>query len=69
MFGLYTKRQMEDEIEKRMFEMDRDRWIGERMDRIEKRVSKIEFRMKHGTDKLEVGEAIPVCDPCPEEDF
>ena len=68
MFKLYTQKQFDEEIERRMFEMDRDRWIGERMDRIEKRVSKIEFRMKHGTDKLEVGEAIPVCAPRPEED-
>ena len=69
MFKLYTQKQLDEEVERRMWERDRERWIGERMDRIEKRVSKIEFQMKHGTDTLEVGEAIPVCEPCPEEDF
>ena len=57
MFGLYTKKQVEREIEKR--------------------VHKLEFRLKHGTDKLKVGESSPVdaedccttCCPCPDEDF
>lgn len=76
-FGLYTKKDLEREIEKQMIDMDQKRWLGERLDRIEKRLSKLEFQLKHGTDKLKVGEPIPVdaedccttCCPCPEEDF
>jgi hypothetical protein len=63
MFKLYTQKQLDEEVERRMWERDRERWIGERMDRLENRVDKIEFQMKHGTDKLEVGEPVPVCGP------
>lgn len=38
MFKLYTQKQLDEEVERRMWERDRDRWIGERMDRIEKRL-------------------------------
>lgn len=76
-FGLYTKKDLEREVEKELFERDRARWIDERFERIEKRLHKLEFQLKHGTDKLKVGEPIPVnaedccatCCPCPDEDF
>lgn len=77
MFGLYTKKQVEREIEKVQYEDYRRRMIDERFNRIEKRLHKLEFQLKHGTDKLKVGEPIPVdaedccttCCPCPDEDF
>lgn len=76
-FGLYTKKDLEREVEKQMIDMDQKRWLGERLDRIEKRLHKLEFQLKHGTDKLKVGEPISVtgedccatCCPCPDEDF
>lgn len=77
MFGLYTKKQVAQEIEKAQFEDYRRRMIDERFDRIEKRLHKLEFQLKYGTDKLKVGEPIPVdaedcratCCLCPDEDF
>lgn len=77
MFGLYTKKQVEREIEKAQFEGFQRRMIDERFERIEKHLHKLEFQLKHGTDKLKVGDPIPVdaedccttCCPCPEEDF
>lgn len=42
MFKLYTQKQLDEEIERRMWERDRERWIGERMDRIEKRLWDLE---------------------------
>lgn len=47
MFKLYTQKQLDEEIEKRMWERDRDRWIGERMDRIEKRL----WVLEHSNEK------------------
>lgn len=73
MFGLYTKKQVAQEIEKAQFEDYQRHMIEERFERIEKRLHKLEFRLKHGTDKLKVGEPIPVtgddCGPCHDEDF
>jgi len=77
MFGLYTKKDLEREIEQAQLEDYRRRMIEERFERIEKRLCKLEFQLKHGTDKLKVGEPIPVdsedrcttCCPCPDEDF
>lgn len=63
-FGLYTKKDLEREVEKQMIEMDQRRWIGDRFDRIEKRLSKLEH--PNGTP---VDEACTTCCPCPDEDF
>lgn len=64
MFGLYTKRDLEREFEKRMCEFDRNRWIDERFDRIEKRLWKLEH--PKGTP---IDEACTTCCTCPDEDF
>lgn len=64
MFGLYTKKDLEREVEKRMYEMDRAHWVDERFDRIEKRLWKLEH--PKGTP---VDDACVACCPCPEEDF
>lgn len=64
MFGLYTKKQMEREVDKQIFEMDQRRWIGERFDRIERRLNKLE---RH--NGAPVDEACTTCCPRPDEDF
>lgn len=64
MFGLYTKKQVAQEIEKAQFEDYRRRMIEERFERIEKRLWKLEH--PNGTP---VDEACTTCSPCPEEDF
>lgn len=63
-FGLYTKKDLEREVEKQLFEMDQRRWIDERFERIEKRLWKLEH--PKGT---QVDEACTTCGPCPDEDF
>ena len=64
MFGLYTKKDLEREVEKELFERDRARWIDERFNRIEKRLWKLEH--PKGTP---VDDACNTCCPCPDEDF
>ena len=63
-FGLYTKKDLEREVEKQMIEMDQRRWIGDRFDRIEKRLWKLEHLKGAPVD-----EACTTCCPCPDEDF
>lgn len=70
MFGLYTRKQVEREIEKAQYEDYRRREREARLKGIEKRL----WRLEHGADKLAVGEAIKVCAEdcavcCPDEDF
>lgn len=50
MFGLYTRR----EIERRDMERDRERWTGERFERLERRVWVLEKKLSKLT-----GEALP----------
>ena len=64
MFGLYTKKQVEREVEKELFERDRAHWIDQRFHRIEKRLWKLEH--PNGTP---VDEACTTCCPCSDEDF
>lgn len=63
-FGLYTKKDLEREVEKQMIEMDQRRWIGDRFDQIDKRLWKLEH--PKGTP---VDEACTTCYPLPDEDF
>ena len=64
MFKLYTQKQLDEEIERRMWERDRERWIGERMDRIEKRL----WLLEHPNEKERTGSTccVPVY---PEEGY
>ena len=60
MFGPYTRK----EVERREWERDRERWIGERFDRLEHRVWVLEKKLSKLT-----GEELPPdctgCAPCP----
>lgn len=55
MFKLYTQKQLDEEVERRMWERDRERWIGERMDRIESRL----WVLEHPGEKESTG-CVPV---------
>lgn len=67
MFGLYTRR----EIERRDTERDRERWTAERFERLERRMYKLEQKVRKLTGEsnpdMDCG-CVPVLDPEDYED-
>ena len=61
MIRLYTQRQLDMEIERRMMERDRSEWFDRRFNRIEKRLYKLEQEL-HGNPS-ESNDCCVACTP------